>query len=526
MGDGMSERTANFDVIVVGAGMAGLYALHRLRGLGLSVRVFEASDGIGGTWYRNRYPGARVDVESLDYSYSFDPELEQEWEWTERFPTQPELLRYLNHVADRFDLRRDIELNARVVQAHFHEADGLWAVATEDGRRATARWCVMASGCLSAAKPLDVKGLESFEGELHHTARWPEDGVDFAGKRVGVIGTGSSGLQIIPVIAEEAEHLHVFQRTPTFSAPARNRPLTAEEEREIKATYRERRALARTTGNGLPVAGDLPAALETTPEQRQERYESGWAVGGPMAVLGAFNDILVNSEANETAQEFVRSKIREIVRDPATAEALCPKDHPLGTKRMTVDTGYYETFNRDDVTLVDLRKSPIEEITPEGVRTWDGLYELDLLVLATGFDAITGPLLAIDIRGRDGLTLKDKWAEGPRTYLGIQTAGFPNLFTLTGPGSPCVLSNMMTSIEQHVEWVSDTIAYLREHGIDRIEASKDAEDAWVDHVNEVAGYTLFPAANSWYLGANVPGKPRIFMPYLGGCGVYRQKCAE
>ena len=522
------DRELPLDAIVVGAGFAGLYALHRLRGLGLEVRVFEQGEAIGGTWYWNRYPGARCDIESMDYSYSFSEELEQEWEWTERYPAQPEILRYLEHVADRFDLRRDIELSTRVVQARYVDDRGTWEVTTDDGARYSATYCIMASGCLSSLHRPAIDGLDDFEGDWHHSARWPQGGVQLAGKRVGVIGTGSTGIQMIPQVAEQAAHVHVFQRTPNFSMPARNRPLDPEHQRAIKADYRERRRLSRESLSGVPTSHPdaVPqcSALEATAEERERAYERGWTEGGIGGILLAFNDINVNADANSTAADFVRDKIRTIVKDPTTAEALCPTSHPIGTKRICVDTGYYDTYNRDNVTLVDVRGAPIVRLTSRGIETASAEYELDVIVFATGFDAMTGALLDIDIRGREGRSLRDEWSGGPRTYLGLATAGFPNLFLVTGPGSPSVLSNMVLSIEQHVDWIAECIGHLRERELDTIEATVDAEDGWVAHVNEVAQATLFPQASSWYAGANIPGKPRVFMPYLGGVGNYRANC--
>jgi cation diffusion facilitator CzcD-associated flavoprotein CzcO/acetyl esterase/lipase len=524
------QTERHFDAIVIGAGFAGLYALHRLRGLGLDVRVFEQGDGVGGTWYWNRYPGARCDIESLDYSYSFSEQLEQEWEWTERYPAQPEILRYLNHVAERFDLRRDIELSTRVVEARYDAESGRWQVTTQDGARYSATYCIMASGCLSTPHRPAIEGLDDFEGAWYHSARWPHGGVELAGKRVGVIGTGSTGIQLIPQLAEQAEHLYVFQRTPNFSMPAHNRPLDPGVQRAIKAGYRERRRLARESLSGVPSSHPdalaQRSALEVAPEERTRTYEHGWATGGIGGITLAFNDIISNADANGTAADFVRDKIREIVRDPATAEALCPTTHPIGTKRICVDTDYYATYNRGDVTLVDVRSAPIVRLTPRGVETAGGEYELDVIVFATGFDAMTGAVLDIDVRGRDGRRLKEKWSGGPRTYLGVATEGFPNLFFVTGPGSPSVLSNMVLSIEQHVDWIAECIASVRGQGLDRIEATRDAEDAWVAHVNEVADATLFPRAASWYAGANIPGKPRVFMPYLGGVGNYKARCDQ
>ena len=514
-----------YDVVVVGAGFAGLYTLHSLRQRGVSVRLFEAGDGVGGTWYWNRYPGARCDVDSADYSYSFDDALQQEWEWTERFPAQREILRYLEHVADRFGLREDITFGTRVTSAHFDETSGLWTIGTDGGDTVTARWTVMATGPLSAARLPDIDGRDTFAGEVHHTAHWPANGVDFTGKRVGVIGTGSSGVQAIPVIADEAAHLTVLQRTPGFVIPARNRPLAPGELAEIKADYPARRQLQRESHGGWILPAPVGLALETAPEVRVKEYETRWAAGG-LAFQTTFGDIMMDATANETAAEFVRSKIRETVADPVTAEALCPRGYPLGTKRVCIGTDYYETYNRDNVDLVDLRATPIERIVPEGIRTESGLHELDMIVYATGFDAMTGALGAIDIRGRGGVTLRETWEAGPRTYLGVAVAGFPNLFVLAGPGSPSVLSNVVVSIEQHVEWVVDYLDHMRSTGTRFAEATAEAQDQWVEHVTTIAEPSLYMRADSWYLGANVPGKPRIFMPYLGGVGNYRNLCAQ
>ncbi|HUP35505.1 MAG TPA: NAD(P)/FAD-dependent oxidoreductase [Candidatus Limnocylindria bacterium] len=513
------------DAVIVGAGFAGLYMLHRLRGLGLAARVYEAGKGVGGTWYWNRYPGARCDVESMDYSYSFSDALQQEWRWTERYAAQPEILKYINHVADRFDLRRDVQLETRVTAATFDEATGRWAVETDRGGRVSARFCIMATGCLSDAQVPDIAGRESFAGPWYHTGRWPHEGVDFTGRRVGIIGTGSSAIQSIPIVAGQAAHLFVFQRTPNYSMPAQNAPLDPEYERRVKAGYADFRRQARESRVGFVVDRSGDSALAVPEEERRREYEKRWRRGG-LGFSAAYADLLTNKEANDTAAEFFRAKIRAIVRDPELARALTPTDYPLGTKRLCVDTGYYDTFNRDNVTLVDLRKTPIEAITPRGVRTTEAEYPVDALVFATGFDAMTGALLAIDIRGRGGRRLQEAWAAGPRTYLGLSIAGFPNFFTITGPGSPSVLSNMIVSIEQHVDWIADCLAYLDRQGHATIEPTADAQEVWVRHVNEVGHMTLYPLAPSWYMGANVPGKPRVFMPYIGGVGVYRQKCDE
>jgi len=518
----------DFDVVIVGAGFAGLYMLHRLREAGFTAHVFEAGDGVGGTWYWNRYPGARCDIESVDYSYSFSPELEQEWQWTERYPRQPEILAYLNHVADRFELRRDIELQTRVTAAHFDEPAGLWRIETDRGQQLTARYCVMATGCLSLPKQPDFAGVERFAGDCYLTAAWPEKDVDLTGKRVGVIGTGSTAIQVIPQVARQAAHLTVFQRTANFSVPARNGPLPAAEQQRIKADYRARRGISRDSLFGVPVP--MPAAPRRTrdipPAELHQTLETLWAQGGAMSLLAAAPDVIADPEANDIVAEFVREKIRATVKDPKVAELLCPSTHPLGTKRLCLDTEYYETYNRDNVSLVDLRATPIERITEHGLRTSDAEYPLDVLIFATGFDAMTGALNSIDIRGRGGLALKQAWAQGPQTYLGLASAGFPNMFLITGPQSPSVFSNMVVSIEQHVEWIADCMAYLRQQGLACIEASAQAQAGWVAHVAEVANGTLLPQTDSWYVGANVPGKPRVFTPYLGGVGPYRQHCQQ
>ncbi len=528
----MPEGPERFDAVVVGAGFAGLYMLLRLRELGMRVVVFEAGDGVGGTWYWNRYPGARCDAESMGYSYSFSPELEQEWEWTERYATQPEILRYADHVAERFDLKRDIRFETRVVAAHYREAGNVWAVATDRGDEVEARFCIMATGCLSVPQRPDIPGLDDFQGPTYVTGEWPHEGVDFTGLRVGLVGTGSSAIQAVPVIAAQAEHLTVFQRTANFSVPAKNRPLDPDWVREFKERYRDYREDSRhglVSDFGALVLPDAErkragGSFRSVPAaERDARYEKLWEVGGAY-FMAAFEDTLLDPEANESAAEFVREKIREIVEDPETAERLCPTSHPIGTKRICVDTGYYETYNRPNVTLVDISGTPIDTVTPKGLRVRNVDYEFDVLVLATGFDAMTGALLGMDIRGVGGERLADHWRAGPRSYLGLCVTGFPNLVTITGPGSPSVLSNMMVSIEQHVDWVADCLGHMADRGLTRLEALQQAEDGWVDHVNEVANATLFPKGGSWYLGANIPGKPRVFMPYAGGVGPYRDIC--
>jgi cyclohexanone monooxygenase len=515
-----------YDVVVVGAGFAGMYMLHKLRGQGLSARVYEQGGDVGGTWYWNRYPGARCDVESMQYSYSFSEELQQEWNWSERYAPQPEILRYANHVADRFGLRSDIQLDTRVDRAEFDESSNTWAVTTSDGKTVTGRYVVLATGCLSNARMPEIKGLADFKGKVYHTGHWPHEPVDFTGQRIGVIGTGSSGIQSVPVIAEQASRLTVFQRTANFSIPARNAALTEEERKAFRARYPEIRRFAREEArNGIYTEMPDRGALEDGDNERRAKYEQRWSRGG-LTFMSVYNNLALDRAANDTAASFVREKIAEIVRDPQIAKLLQPNNHPIGSKRICIDTDYFAAFNRPNVTLVDIKSNPIEEITANAVRAGGRYYEVDALVLATGFDAMTGSVAKIDIRGRDGVTLNQKWAEGPKTYLGLMSAGFPNLFIITGPGSPSVLSNMIVSIEQHVEWITDCIAYMRDRGFEAMEANRDAEDKWVDHVNEVAHTTLYPQANSWYMGANIPGKPQIFMPYIGGVGVYRQICND
>ncbi len=525
------QMPEHFDVVIVGAGFAGLHMLHQARGLGLSARVLEAAADVGGVWNWNRYPGARCDVESLQYSYSFSSELEQEWMWTEKYAAQPEILRYIQHVADRFDLRRDITFNTRVQAAMFDERTGLWDLRTDTGLAASAQYCVMASGALSIARLPDLPGIEAFTGKIYHTGAWPHEGVDFTGKRVGVIGTGSSGIQVIPAIAKQARELVVFQRSANFSIPAWNGPLAPDVQQDWKAEYRKHRARARELGT-LYEFSDKSAAQVSAQVQANE-YESRWRKGG-VNFVHAFNDLMVNQASNDTIADFVRGKIRAIVKNPETAQALCPTDHPLGTKRICVDTGYFETYNRPNVTLVDLKRTPISLVTSNGVRIanananadTDTDIELDALVCATGYDALTGAVLNIDIKGIGGQSLKQKWADGPRTYLGLMTSGFPNLFIITGAGSPSVLVNMVVGIEHHVEWICNCISYLRQQGLATIDATKPAEDRWVEHVNQAASKTLFPKANSWFLGANIPGKPRVFMPYVAKIGIYRQECQQ
>ena len=517
-----ANGTAHFDAVIVGAGFAGMYMLHRLRALGLSVRVFETGDGVGGTWYWNRYPGARCDVESLEYQYGFSDDIQREWNWTERYAAQPEILRYQNYVADKLNLRKDIQFSTRVTSADYDARSGEWTVETDRGDRVQTRFCIMATGCLSAARVPDFPGVEDFDGETYHTGAWPHEGVDFTGKRVGVIGTGSSGVQSIPIIAEQAKHLTVFQRTANFTLPAGNRPLSKEEITASKETLLTDRQHARETAGGL-ICFEYNEALaeEMTPEAREKELRERWTQGG-FAFLGSYGDIMATKEANDIAADFARAQMRSVIKDPAIVDILLPDDHPVGVKRLCLDTHYLETFNLPHVDIVDVRANPIERITKSGIVSGGREYEVDVIVFATGFDAMTG----VDITGRDGMKLRDKWAAGPRTYLGLGSAGFPNLFFITGPGSPSVLSNMIVSIEQHVDWITDCLSRLTSGNVRSIEATPDAEDEWVAHVNELASETLYPQANSWYMGANIPGKPRVFMPYTGGVNVYGEKLAE
>ncbi len=526
MPETISTTPRTLDAVIVGAGFAGLYQLLRFRRAGFSAQVIEAGDGVGGTWYWNRYPGARCDIESMEYQYGFDPELPLEWNWSERYATQPEILRYVNHVADKFDLRKDVTFETRVTSANFDEATNRWLVETDKDDRYSARFCIMATGCLSSFQVPKFPGLDSFEGDWYHTGAWPHEGVDFTGKTVGVIGTGSSGIQSIPQIAKQAKHLTVFQRTANFSVPAHNGPIDETYKQSLLRDYPAFRKVARESASGIVRAPAQLRALDVSPEERDHEYQMRWEIGG-FALGGAFIDLGINIEANETAAEFVRNKIRATVNDPTTAELLCPKDYPFATKRLCVDTEYFETYNRENVRLVDVKNNPVTSITPTGLKLADGAeYAFDVIVFATGFDAMTGALSKIDIRGRNGIKLTDKWEAGPRTYLGLQIAGFPNLFTITGPGSPSVLTNMIVSIEQHVDWITDCLEYLREHEVGTIEATTEAEDQWVEHVNFVADQTLYTRANSWYIGANVPGKPRVFMPYIGGLNMYSKKCEK
>jgi cyclohexanone monooxygenase len=506
-----TPRKGSVDAVVVGAGFAGLYMVQRLREAGLSVQGFEAGKDVGGTWYWNRYPGARCDIPSLLYSYTWSDEVRLGWRWSEKYATQPEILSYAEHVADRYDLRRDFAFETRVTSAVFDEASRRWTVRTDAGDVIDARFCIMATGCLSVPRGADLPGADSFKGESYVTGLWPHEGVDFKGKRVAVIGTGSSAIQSLPLIAKDAAHVTVFQRTPNFSLPAVNTPLADEEVAAFHEAFPEFIRMVKAGEPGIPMP---PADWIPNDEELAQLVEGLWSGWGLIACAQIPN-LLKDERINEAACEFVRGKIREIVKDPALAEKLVPRDFPLAAKRACVDTDYFATFNRDNVSLVDLRETAIEAITPTGVKTADGEYPADIIVYAIGFDAMTGALSRIDIRGRGGKALNEVWAEGPRTYLGLMVAGFPNLFTVTGPGSPSVLSNMLMSIEFHVDWIADAIGHVLAKQASAIEATAQAQDAWVEHVNEEADKTLYPRAASWYIGANVPGKPRVFMPYVG-----------
>ncbi len=541
------------DVIVVGAGFAGMYAIHRFRELGLNVQVFEAGSDVGGTWYWNRYPGARCDVPSLEYSFGFSEELEQEWDWPEVFSAQPDILRYANHIADKFKLREHITFNTRVISVTWDEATRGWEITTDDNETHRAPFCVMATGCLSVPNKPGIPGADTFAGLELHTGLWPHEDVDLTGKRVGIIGTGSSGVQAIPELARQAETLHVFQRTPVYTVPANRKAMRDAVQQEFKDNYRAIRDMQQSNAGGVsnfrPVKSVQRAAADTDPgaiadvppdgqpnfrggnnnikdlspaERRQRVIERG------LNELLNFRDVYTDPEANDIANELFRNAVRYMVKDPETAESLCPKDYGIGCKRQVLDRDYYDTFNRDNVTLVDLEQESIREITPTGVQVGDEHYDLDVLVYATGFDAMTGALLKANVSGRGGHTLNEKWEHGPVAYLGLQMQGFPNLFTVTGPGSPSVLCNMLVAIEQHVNWIGDAITYLRDNGLATMEPTAAAETEWVAHVNEVAEGTMYtaPSCNSWYLGANIPGKPRIFMPYVGGYPRYRERCEQ
>ena len=519
------QSTETFDAVVIGAGFAGLYSLYRLRNLGLSVKVFEAGDGVGGTWYWNRYPGARCDVESMEYSYSFDPELEQEWVWPDKYSKQSDILRYANHVAERYDLLKDIQFETRIKSAFYDRDTNTWTIETTEGQKVRAQYCIMAVGNLSTPRVPDFKGVDSFKGDWYHSGLWPKKEVDFSGKRVGIIGTGSTAIQIIPHVARQAKHLTIFQRTANYSLPARNGPLPEDVRAAHKKKYRELREQAYFTPFGI--AGYPPpkkGAIEATPEERDAKYHEKWAEGGTISYLFSYPDLRLREES-QTASDFVRD-VFEISSKTRRRRSCSAQTIIRSARNSCLDGGYYETFNRDNVSLVDVRSAPIEGITPDGLRTTKEEFELDSLIFATGFDAMTGAILEMDVRTSDGADMKERWKDGPKTYLGIMVSGFPNMFVITGPGSPGVKSQMILSIEQHTDWITNCIENMRAKGINRAEADADAEVKWVEHVNEVANSTLYPQANSWYVGANIPGKPRIFMPYVGGVEAYKKICDE
>lgn len=519
------QRHGNYDAIVVGAGIAGLYMLYRLRECGLKVVVLERGDGVGGTWYWNRYPGARCDVESLEYSYTFSEELQQEWNWSERYAGQPEILCYIEHVADRFELRPHIEFNTTVESAQFDESACHWMVNVDGGSVYRSQYVIMATGCLSSTNLPSFEGDENFKGSIYHTGNWPHEPVDFSNQRVGIVGTGSSAIQAIPHIARQCSSLTVFQRTPNYSIPARNGSLDLDYEAKVKAIYPQFRARNRfmPAALGCFYAANNQSVLDATETERQREFAKRWESGG-FGFLGAFNDLTMDPNANDIAAEFVRERIRETVQDPTVAELLCP-DSTIGCKRLCLDTNYFETYNHSHVTLVDLRSDPIELLTETGIQCSESQHEFDSIVFATGFDAMTGTLMRIDVQGRRGLQLKRAWEEGPKTYLGLMTHGFPNMFFISGPGSPSVLTNMIVSIEQHVEWIEECMSFMRNHEFKTVEADTTAQLAWVDHVNAIADKTLYPTCNSWYLGANIPGKPRVFMPHVGFPS-YVERCEQ
>jgi cation diffusion facilitator CzcD-associated flavoprotein CzcO len=520
----MSENNI-LDAIVIGAGFSGIYQLHCLRDrLGLKAKLLEAGDGVGGTWYWNRYPGARCDSESHSYMYYFSDELVQEWEWSERYPQQPEILRYLNHVADKLDLKKDMSFNTRVCSAQYDESQNQWVVRTQLGDTWRAQFLITAVGCLSSANVPDIMGRDDFAGQWFHTGSWPQEGVDFKGKRVGVVGTGSTGIQVIPVIAQQAAHLTVFQRTANYSLPANNAPLTEEFKQYAKVHAHDIYEIMTTNHNGHPFHIESRTAVETPEQERQQIYEAAWNKGG-LRFRATFEDLLTDQRANETAAQFIRQKILQIVKDPEKAEILADIDHPFAAKRPPIDSGYFETYNRDNVSIVNLRRTPIEEIVPEGIRTSNRTYDLDVIVFATGFDAMTGSLLKLNIEGVNGRKLTDDWRAGPQTYLGLQIPGYPNLFTITGPGSPSVLCNLPPAIEQHVQWITNCIKHMKEHQLVKVQTSDAVSQQWQAEVDRAANATLLPQVkHSWYLGANVPGKPRVFMPYAGGLAHYRSIC--
>ncbi len=541
----MNTTEKKFDVIIIGAGIAGLYMLHKIQAYtDMSVQVLESASDIGGTWFWNRYPGARCDVESMQYSFAFSKELQQEWEWSEQYATQPEILKYINHVADKYNLRNKIAFNTKVSSIIYNEKTGLWKIETRNDNHLFAKFCIMATGCLSSPYTPSFKGIDTFQGPIYHTAKWPKDPVTFSNKVVGIIGTGSSAIQSIPIIAQKAKHLFVFQRTPHYTVPARNRKLNYKvlldknsfrdprgfgfdkdiSVEEIKAGYDKLRAKAISMFSAMAFPLNSKSALEVSSKEREEEYEKRWELGG-VPFIGSFNDLNISRKANETAAKFVRNKINSIVKNPLTAKTLTPS-YAIGCKRLAVDSGYYETFNRKNVTLVDISKTPISEITPSKILIGKNSFELESLILATGFDAMTGALLNINIVGKEGLTLQEKWENGPKSYLGLAIEGFPNLFTITGPGSPSVFTNMIISIEQHVDWIYECLKYMKKNKISEIEASSMAENDWAEYNGSVAKDHIRSSCNSWYMGSNIEGKPNIFMPFIGGFPEYIKICNQ
>ena len=517
---------SDVDVVVVGAGFAGMYLLHELRENGFTSRVLEAGDDVGGTWYWNRYPGARCDIATTDYQYTWDPDLHHEWTWSEKHAAQPEILRYAQYVAKKHDLYSGIDFKVKVEQATWDDAAKKWSIATSTGETITCRHYVMATGCLSVPKEPDIPGTERFGGDVYVTGRWPHEGVDFTGKRVAVIGTGSSGIQSIPLIAEQASELVVFQRTPNYSIPALNGPAPADRVARLAADRATYEAEAKLSTSGVPMPMPTVSALAVSQEEAFAMLEESWQRGELLAPGATFLDAGTSRAANEVVCEFMRSKIRSVVKDPEVAELLSPRGHAYGTKRPCMDTNYFQTFNEPHVRLVDLRKNPIRSITEKGIDFGNESKEFDAIVYATGFDAMTGAIVGVNITGKNGLTLKKKWEAGPLTYLGLTSVGFPNLFMITGPGSPSVLSNMMVSIEQHVDWIRDTLIEMREQGWETIEPTPVAEEGWRVHCGDCADITIFQETDSWYMGANVPGKPRVLFPYIGGVGRYRTICDD
>lgn len=515
-------RTEELDVAIVGAGVAGLYSVYKLRGLGLRVRAFEQGPDLGGTWYWNKYPGARCDVPSWDYSFSFSPELEQEWHWTERYATQPEILAYLNHTADRFKLRESIEFGVCVEHVHYDSDSARWRLSMDDGRAVVARYVVAASGILSTVNVPDIKGLDDFGGLVVHTGRWPQNGLDVSGLRVGLIGTGSSGSQVAPWLAENADELYVFQRRPVYAVPAHHRAISDEEAAEVKRTYRERRATAKYSPTGAPYPATDRCGTEVDDETFREVAEKAWAEGGIFAVQTCFADIATSPETNERLSEFVRQKIAAKVEDPATAEALVPVDYPLGAKRLVVEEGYYEVYNRSNVHLVSIKDTPIDHVSSAGIVVDGTTYDLDVIVFATGFDAVSGSIFRMDVRGRDGRPMTDAWADGPTSYLGLSVPDFPNFFLVAGPGSPSAFSNLIDGIEHSLDYTTDLIEFAEKHNAPFIEAEPAATESWMDQVDMIAKATVYADTDGWYNGTNIDGKARRWTAFLGGVGYYRE----